>query len=231
MFFVVLVVSLSIFSACSSTCKQCRDIPYYQQTESGNCLQTQLKMALKYYYPEKDYSFDYLDEMTGRTQGKWTWTSQAISFLLEEGLDIYYYSTTPYDDILAGGEDFLLSHYGEEDGNIMLRHTNFDALYDSIRVLNDTGRYINKKLDFGYLEQEFDKGAHLIVLIDVATLYDTRGSFSGHFTTVTGFDDEYVWFHNSAGEEDTKVEKQQYIDAWNAQGTDNDVIIVYGTIE
>jgi len=206
------------------------EMPFFKQIDSGNCLQTNLKIALKYYYPEREYSFEQLDLETGRTQGKWTWTSQAMELLLDEGLDAYYYSTTPYLDILGGGEGFIIGYYGEDDGKVMIQHTDFDALYSSIRSLNDTARYNDEKLDFSAVENEFSNGRMVIMLIDRNVLTNPELSYAGHFVTITGINSTHVTFHDTGGIPNRAVEKSRFTDAWNAPGTDNDVIIIKGKL-
>jgi hypothetical protein len=207
-----------------------KEIPFFKQTESGNCLQTNLKIALKYYYPDREYSFEQLDNATGRTEGKWTWTSQALEFLVGEGIDAYYYSTTPYSEILNGGEDFIVSYYGEQDAKIMIEHTDFDALYSSIRTLNSSGRYMDQKLDFSIIEQEFRKGNIVIMLIDRNVLENPGLSYAGHFVIITGINSTHVKFHDTSGMPNRAVNKAEFLEAWNAKGTDNDAIIIKGKL-
>ncbi len=224
-------IILILLSACSYQEVSEIGIPYYRQTSSANCMQTQLKMALKYYFPEKDFSFEELDRLTGRTQGKWTWTSQLLPVLLDNGLDAYYYSTTPYKEIKEGGEGFILEYYGQEDGRVMIDHTNFDALYSSIEKLEENKKFFNIKLDFSEIEEEFKKGHIIILLIDRKVLFNRQGTFLGHGVTITSINKTHVSIHDSgSGGPNLAVEKEQLIKAWNAPGTDNDAIIIKGKI-
>jgi hypothetical protein len=206
------------------------DIPYYRQTSSGNCMQAQIKMALKYYYPEKDFSFEALDELTGRTSGKWTWTSQLIPVLLDNSLDAYYYSTTPYNNIKEEGRGFILEYYGEEDGNVMISHTNFESLYDSIERLNSNKKFFSRKLDFSEIENEFKKRHIIILVVDRNVLYNRNGTYAGHGIIITSINQTHISIHDSAELPSLTVEKEQLIKAWNAPGTDNDAIIIKGKL-
>lgn len=206
------------------------DVPYFGQTDSGNCLQANLKMALKYYYPERDYSFEMLDNLTGRSKGKWTWTSQAMPFLAEQGLNACYYSTTPYAEILDGGETFILENYGKEDGNAMIQHTDFDYLYKSIRYLDSLDCYENRKLGFTEVEKDFFSGSIIILIVDESVLIDRNSTYLGHFVTITGINSTNVRFHDSGGISNRIEAKQKFIDAWNAKGTDNDAIVIKGVM-
>ena len=57
-----------------------------------------------------------------------------------------------------------------------------------------------------------------------------KGQYQGHFVAITGFDDKYVCYHESGPnhpEPNKRVLKETFIEAWNANGTDNDVVIVF----
>jgi hypothetical protein len=221
---------LILLSACSFQEVSEIDIPYYRQTSSGNCMQTQIKMALKYYFPEKDFSFEELDILTGRTPGKWTWTSQLLPVLLDNGLDAYYYSASSYEGIKEGGKEYILEYYGEEDGNIMIRHTNFESLYESIEKLEENRKFINERLDFSEIEKEFKKGHVIILVIDRNVLFNNNGPYAGHGITITKINETHVSIHDSGGTPNLLITKEQLIKAWNAPGTDNDAIIIKGNI-
>ena len=51
---------------------------------------------------------------------------------------------------------------------------------------------------------------------------------------VTGFDEKSVFYHESGPGPQTspnrKVSKKSFIKAWNAKGTDNDCVVVYGKL-
>lgn len=224
---IALMLFVLVLAGCASQAS--KEIPFFKQTDSGNCLQTNLKIALKYYYPEKDYSFEELDKATGRTEGKWTWTSQALRFLTDEGLNSYYYSTTPYFDILEKGEDLIIDYYGETDGNIMIQHTDFDSLYASIYDLGRSDRYENRKLSFHEVETEFEKGNFIIILLDRSILQG-GSAYTGHFFTITAINSTHVVAHDTAGTPNKVIDKETFIKAWNAPGTDNDIIIIKGKI-
>ena len=69
------------------------------------------------------------------------------------------------------------------------------------------------------------------MLIDRNKIVGKEGFYQGHFIIVTGFDDQNVFYHEYGpenSEANKKVLKSTFIDAWNANGTDNDIIIVYG---
>ena len=60
-------------------------IPFYKNTkDSLHCFQACLRSVLKFYFPKKDYSFEYLDRITVHKKGKGTWVSAALLFLAKK---------------------------------------------------------------------------------------------------------------------------------------------------
>lgn len=215
-----------------------KDVPFFRQTEPGNCLQTNMKMVLKWFFPERDYSLKDLDSSTGRTsRGKWTSTPQAMPALVSEGLDAHFYSSGPLRELVEIGRDFLWGHYGERVAKIFLENSDFDSLVHAISMLLQAGRYTLRKLHPHEIEQAFlDEGCMIIMLVDYTKLfkhsaYNPSGKsedYSGHFVTLTGFGPRFVQIHDSLGQPNKIVEKERLWEAWNADGTDHDCIIVKG---
>jgi len=169
------------------------DIPYVKQV-GPSCVSSQVTMALQYYFPERKYTLEQIDSTIGREKEKWAWFSQALPILVNEGLDVHYYSKTPYNRLTP---EFVLEYYGIEDGTLINEVTDWNALYNSIDFLRATNRYTNTKLPWQEVEITFINQTHVL-------------------------------FHNSNKGPNQKAKKQDFIDAWNAPGTDNDIIIVRG---
>jgi len=70
-------------------------VPFYANTsgDGNQCYQVAMQSAIKYYL-DKDVSVDELDKLTGRRNGKMTWTSQLVPPLYDFGLDVRYYTKT-----------------------------------------------------------------------------------------------------------------------------------------
>ncbi|MFC1801617.1 hypothetical protein ACFLZB_04090, partial [Nanoarchaeota archaeon] len=211
----ILLCLFILLTACTAQIQsQALDVPYFSQ-EGPSCIQAQMRMALKYYYPEKDYSQEMLDQMTERNGNQWTWFSQAIPVLIEEGLDTYYYSTTPYEEL---NPTFVNSYYGD-DGPLINSVTNWGALQKSIEYIMETDRYQNKKLDWQEVEQAFQEGSVILMIIDYNVLINKDGPYMGHGITITNINETHVTFHNSNMNPNQVATKEQFIEAWDAPGS------------
>jgi len=204
-------------------------VPFYENKGDGNqCLQITMKSVLKYFL-DKDFSLQELDEFTGRKNCLWTWTSQVVTVLHDLGLKVKYYSKSDLEPFLQG-EPFIRKHFGKDSEKI-LKFTDLPVVLESIHKLLKYNIFEKRKLSFDEIESHIEKGHIPLMLIDHNKIVGKEGFYQGHSVVVTGFDDQNVFYHESGPtnpEANKKVLKSVFINAWNANGTDNDIIVVYG---
>ena len=222
----VIFLLFILLIGCTSQVKQL-DIPYVEQ-KGPSCTPAQVLMALKYYFPEKEYSLSQIDKLMGRDNEEWTWFSQAFPVLLRQGLDVYYYSTTPYFQITP---EFLRKFYGEEDGAFMDSVTDWVEFEKSVKFLKQNPeRFSNTKLSWNEVEEAVNRENLVLMIIDNNVLEKRIGVYNGHGITITKITPTKVYFHDSSLEPNRIVSKMDFIAAWNAPGTDNDVILIKGVL-
>mmetsp|Transcript_155268 Transcript_155268/g.275385 ORF Transcript_155268/g.275385 Transcript_155268/m.275385 type:complete len:614 (-) Transcript_155268:33-1874(-) len=215
--------------------KHSLDLPFFRQTDPGSCLQTSMKMVLKWHFPNRDYSLKLLNEKTGRTdRGKWTCTPQALPALVTEGLDAHFYSDGPFEEFLSEGEEFVWKHYGDQIAPIYLRNADFESVQEAIKMLKSAGRYTIRKLELHEMEMALAFNHVIILLVDYNKLFQaTSGQprpYAGHFVTLTGVGNRHIQLHDSLGVANRVVEKTRLWEAWDTPGTDNDAIIIKGRL-
>ncbi len=203
-------------------------VPFYENREDGNqCMQVAMKSVLKHFL-DKDFSLKDLDKLTGRKNGLWTWTSQIVTVLHDLGLKVKYYSKSDLEPFLQG-EPFIRKHFGKDSEKI-LKFTDLPVFLKSIKTLLKYDIFEKRKLSFDEVESHIEQGHVPLMLIDLNKILGNEGLYHGHFVVVTGFDDQNIFYHESGPKNpgaNKKVLKSTFIDAWNASGTDNDVVIVY----
>jgi len=204
-------------------------VPFYENKGDGNqCMQVTMKSVLKHFL-DKDFSLEELDKLTGRKNGLWTWTSQVVTVLHDWGLKVKYYSKSDLEPFLQG-EPFIRKHFGK-DAEKILQFTDLPVVLESIKKLLKYDIFEKRKLSFDEIESHIEQRHVSLMLIDHNKIVGKEGPYQGHFVVVTGFDDQNVFYHESGPknpEANKKVLKSTFIEAWNANGTDNDVVIVYG---
>lgn len=202
------------------------DLPELEDSGS-DCVKTQVMLALKHYYPERNYSRARIDQLVGGTQ-KWTWFSQAFKALREEGLDAEYYSMSPYEQIAP---ETVKDLYGEDIGQTFLDVTNWGPLNESIKYLEGNPHYHYEQLNWSQVEQEFQSGRLIMLIIDLPVLSGSEpDTYTGHAVTITAINRTHVSLRGSGRGPDWVKPKQNVIDAWSAPGTDNDAIVIKGPV-
>lgn len=97
------------------------DIPFYANTpDDTHCFQAALKMVLKYFLPQQEFSFQQLENMTAKVEGKWTWPMAGLLWMKRNNFDVLDYENFNYKEFIKRGEEFLLEEYGEEVGKAMI---------------------------------------------------------------------------------------------------------------
>ena len=205
------------------------DLPFYENDADGNrCAQVCAKIVLEHFLG-MDYSLDELDELMKRKIGKATYTTQVVGVLYDLGLDLKYYSGSELEPFLEG-EEYIRRHYGK-DAEKILRFSDVPVAVESIRKVLDKGIFENKKLSLEEIMGFIEMGAVPIVLIDYNKIIGRDDFYQGHTIVVTGFDDENIYFHQSGPSSPTpnmKVRKDVFVEAMDANGTDNDCVVVFG---
>lgn len=90
-------------------------IPFYKNTKDDtHCFQAVLKSILKFYFPEKNYSFAFLDKISAHKKDKWTWISSTFIFLAEQGFKIIHIENFDYKKFALSGELYLQKFWTDE---------------------------------------------------------------------------------------------------------------------
>ncbi len=212
------------------------DVPFFVNTGDGNrCAQVALQCALKYYLG-KDIPVEELDRLTGRKEGKWTSTFQIVAVAWDLGLDVRYYSKSPIEPYTHTEEEIV--KYTRETfpnaAETILKHSDLPVMLEKATHLTKLNLFEKRLLSFQEIEKHITQNHLPLLCIDYAKIAIDKSkypNYSGHFVPMVGFDNESVFYHESGPKNplaNRQVPKKDFIDAWNAEGTDNDVVIVYG---
>jgi len=205
------------------------DIPFYVNNGDGKqCMQVAMQCVIKHFL-RKEYSLDQLDQLTNRKSDYWTFTAQIVTVLYDLGLDVKYYSNESLE-LFLGGEVYFRQHFGK-DADKILSLTDMPAVISSINSLLKYNLFEKKSMSLLEIEEHLNNGHVPLVLMDYNKIIQKKGLYQGHFVVVTGFDDGYIYYHESGPknpEPNKKIRKELFQEAIDANGTDNDVVVVFG---
>jgi ABC-type bacteriocin/lantibiotic exporter with double-glycine peptidase domain len=172
-------------------------IPFYSNTpDNTHCFQACLKMILKYFLPNRDFSWKELDKMSAKEKGLWTWPTAAILTLKKLGFDVIMIKTFDYERFIKEGKKYLLEKYGEEIAEAQVKHSNINKERRLARKLIKEG--LNQKrrpATLADIKRLISKGYAVICNVNSRALNNKKG-YVGHFIVVVGVQGKKIILHD-----------------------------------
>ncbi|MFH1425184.1 MAG: peptidase C39 family protein [archaeon] len=198
------------------------DVPFFKQTSALNCGPCALKMVLAYF--GEDVGIDVLEERVGIKEGK------GVSMIqMAIASRLFGYKTQLFSTVMGfNGENKDLEFYKKY----------VDDNSESEEVVSRAKELGVELVEKGLGSDEIlgfvGKDSLPIVLVDWNVFVGKKEKgYQGHFVPVVGYDDENVYVHNHGmndSKESMAIKKDVFDEARKAQGTDEDVLVVWGKV-
>jgi hypothetical protein len=190
-------------------------IPFYSNTpDDTHCFQAVMKSILKYYFPEREYSWEELDKITNKAPGKWTWPMAGLMYLKQLGLEVKNVELFDYEEFYKRGGEYLIEQWGEEAGRASIEHGDPND-HLMAKDFAASGITENRPATFDELQKLFRQGYILVCWVNSYTL-DNESGYAGHFVIITDISDDYVILHDSGLPPipNRKVDRATFEKAW-----------------
>lgn len=195
------------------------NVPFIPQTANMNCGPAALRMVFSFF--DKDYAMPELENACGLENGKACGTIQMAIAAAKLGFKAELYSTS-----LEFNKDNLEEEFYKEYGGEDLMEQSLQFFEDA-RELGVVFKEISITLDELFMLVSPESVP--IVLVDWNVISGKGGIYQGHFLSVVGYDEKYVYVHNS-GPQDAReflpIEKEIFDKARKAKGTDEDILVI-----
>lgn len=191
-------------------------IPFYSNTpDDTHCFQACLKMALKYFLPNRDFSWRELDKMSAKKKNLWTWPIAAILNLKKLGFDIIVIENFNYERFANEGEDYLIEKYGKEVAEAQIKHSDIAQERKFARKLIKEFKLIERPAKFTEIKKLISQGYIIICNVNSRILNNKKG-YSGHFVVIVGIQDKKIIFHDPGlpASPNRDVSKKTFEKAW-----------------
>ena len=191
------------------------NIPFYENTDSTHCLQAVLRMILKHHWPEKDYSWGKLEEITAKVEGLWTWPTAMMLWLHNKGFEVLNVETFDYTKLAEKGGSYLVELFGEEVAQEQIAHSDMEQEIKYAKQIAKVGLCESRIPQIPELKKRLDEGYVLICNVNSRALNQKEG-FVGHFVLLTSYNDTQFFMHDPGppGIKDRKVIFAEFEKAW-----------------
>jgi hypothetical protein len=174
-----------------------------------------MKSVLKFFIPSKDYSFEQLDKLSGKKNNLWTWSQRAKINMHKMGFEIVEIENWDIEEFVRTGKKYLEKRYGKEVADIQEEHSDLEQ---AITDYDDYGRLNilqNKIPTLNDIQDLLEKG-YLVCCNVNSKMLNSKPGYSGHFVTLIGFDDKYLYLHDPGlpPQENRKVSFKDFTKAW-----------------
>lgn len=194
-----------------------KQVPFYSNTpDDTHCYQAALKMVLKYFLPDKDYSWKDLEKFTAKKEGLWTWPTQSFMNLINLGFDVIDIDDMDNKKFIEEGGQYLINKYGKEVGEKQIERSD---IKQEIRLMKKYEKYGKHKIQmptFKMLEELLDQGYLVVCNINAYKLNDKPG-YAGHFVVTYGYRSKNLHLHDPGlpAMENRIVSYEQFKKAWD----------------
>lgn len=171
-------------------------IPFHPNTGDGtHCFQAALKMALAKLLPDQEFSYEYLDKISGKGEGQWTWPTKAMLWMMDLGLNIRLIEEFDYKAFVKSGLKYLIKRYGKEVAAAQADHSDIEKERKIAAKFVELAPIEYRIPDFADIEQMISDGGIVLVNLNSAALHGLPG-YSGHFVVICDITSENVILHD-----------------------------------
>ena len=206
-----------------------KQVPFYSNTsDNTHCLQAALRIVLKYYCPDKEYTWEELEKFTAKKEGLWTWGMQGLINMQKLGFDVIVREDFDSQQFIEKGEEYLKEKFGKEVAREQIKHSDIDQereiAKEYVKLFGTKG--IPASLD--ELKSLLDSDYLIIANVNSKALNNKEG-YVGHFVVIYNYDDTYLYLHDPGlpPQEARKVSFVQFLKAWEYPDEDAKGIMAF----
>ena len=122
-------------------------VPFYPNLpDDTHCNQAALRMMLKYFLPDREFSWEELEKMTAKMPGKATWPAQMLINLIDMGFDVVMVESFDAEAFVKDGGDYLKREFGAETAEWQIANSDIPQEQRLYKKLLNSGVNYQKRI-------------------------------------------------------------------------------------
>lgn len=172
-------------------------------------------MILKFFWPDKEFSFEQLDEITGKYPDGSTWAAQGHVWLVEQGFEVAYWTLIEWEKFAADGSDYLAKEFGQEVAEWQIANTDIEKEQARAQTALRKVPTYQKEPHIADIMRFLDEG-YLIKCTVNSSKLNNRDGYAGHVIVVKGYQDGQLIIHDPGLPplKDRRISYDDFEEAW-----------------
>ena len=192
------------------------DVPFFANTpDNTHCFQAALRMVLKNFLPDRDYSWEKLDKMTAKKENQWTWPLSGILELQSLGFEVVNIEKFDYDRFINKGNDYLYDTFDKEVAQAQIEHSDIDQEQELSKAFINRINTERRAPTIEGIVNLTEQGYLVICNLNARKLHQQDG-YAGHFAVITGYQQDHLILHDPGlpPHKNLTVSKEVFEQAW-----------------
>ncbi len=192
------------------------NVPFYSNTpDNMRCVPAVFKMVLKYFQPDKEYSWKELDKLTEHKDDKGTWVFPALTKLKKQGFEIVKMGSFDLQKFYKQGEKYMREFHKPEVAEWYLTKSDVldkrEEIPEHLEAVKPQQKIPTEKDIVELLEK-----GHLVATDINARILNDKPGYSSHFVLIIGYDDRNFIIHDPGlpSYKSRIVPKEKFKKAW-----------------
>lgn len=162
-----------------------------------SCLHACVQMVMRARPDGRVFSFEEINKILRRKQGKYSWGYAIFEALGNEGFKVKSISNFSTEDFVRNGAAYLLDYYGTEAGTIQIANSDLPVVLDDAKRFLENGNVESQRRTptLDDIRASIHDGGYVIPLVNSRLLKSETG-YAGHFVLIYGYDETGVIFHD-----------------------------------
>lgn len=178
-----------------------RTPPFYENFDETHCFQCGLRGALEFFNPAKTWTWEELDELTGKRPGMGTWMFKTAADLPALGYEVVLITDIDLPRLAAEKADYMIEFFGKEGAEYSIQYTDMAFEEANIRkAIANKSAFTFKHRSFTAqdMRELLEQGFMLMPTFSADVLHGNEGPIN-HSVLVHTLDGDDVLFDDNGG--------------------------------